>query len=141
MNYRTVVVGDLSIKKLMSEDKSRYTKISKSFGMSNISMFVDMLKYKAIKYNTEIVKINEQYTTQTNCLTGKIFKDKIELSQREVQLNEDIIIDRDLNASINILKRYFNNTLAPMTEPLDIPSVIHNHNIMNKSSFINYNYL
>lgn len=141
MNYRTIVVGDLSIKKLMSDDKSKYTNISKSFAMSNIAMFVQMLSYKAHRFNTEVVKINEQYTTQTNCLTGKIFKEKVELSQREVKLNEEIIIDRDLNASINILKRYFNNTIAPMTEPLDVSSVIRNFNIMNKSSFVNYNYI
>lgn len=136
MNYKSIVIGDLSVKKLMELDKNKYSKVSKSFHQSNISMFVDMLKYKSYTFKTDIIKINEAYTTQLNCLTGKQFKDKITLSDRTVKLSNDIEIDRDLNASINILERYFNNHLAVMTQPLDKSSVIHRFNLMNKSSLI-----
>jgi len=136
MNYKTIVIGDLSVKKLMKNEKNKYTKVSKSFHNSNITTFVDMVKYKSYQYNTDIVKINEQYTTQTNCLTGKLFKSKVELSDRTVMLNDSVEIDRDLNAAINILNRYFNNHLASMTEPLDLSNVIHKFNLMNKSSLI-----
>lgn len=133
MNYKTIVIGDLSVKKLMSNNKNKHTKISKSFGMTNLNMFIELLKQKSFKYKTDIVKQNEQYTTQTNSLTGKQFKDKINLSDRTVKLSNDIEIDRDLNAAINILNKYFNNHLALMAEPLDLSNVIHNFNIMNKS--------
>jgi IS605 OrfB family transposase len=136
MNYKTIVIGDLSVKKLMESDKSKYSKISKSFGMSNINMFVGFLIYKSHMHQTDIVKINEAYTTQTNCLTGKQFSPKIELKDRTVKLNDDIEIDRDLNASINILERYFNNHLAVMTQPLDKSSVIQKFNLLNKPSQI-----
>lgn len=136
MNYHTIVIGDLSVKKLMEQEKNKYTNISKSFHNSNINMFLQFLTYKSYLYNTNIVKINEQHTTQLNCLTGKLFKDKIELSDRSVKLSEDIEIDRDLNAAINILERYFNNHLASMTEPLDKPSVIEKFNLFNKPSLI-----
>jgi putative transposase len=133
MNYKTIVIGDLSVKKLMNNDENKYKKISKSFAMSNLNMFIELLKQKSFKYKTDILKQNEQYTTQTNSLTGKQFKDKINLSDRTVKLSDNIEIDRDLNAAINILNKYFNNHLALMAEPLDLSNVIHNFNIMNKS--------
>jgi IS605 OrfB family transposase len=136
MNYKCIVIGDLSVKKLMSSGDGKYNGLNKSFHQSNISMFVDMLKYKSYMFKTDIIKINEAYTTQLNCLTGKQFKDKITLSDRSVKLSNDIEIDRDLNASINILERYFNNHLAAMTQPLDKSNVIHRFNLMNKSSLI-----
>ncbi len=85
---------------------------------------------------TNLVKIDERHTTQTNSLTGKLFKTKIELSDRLVKLSEDIEIDRDLNSAINILERYFNNHLAQMAEPLDKTNVIHKFNVMNKPPLI-----
>ena len=96
-------------------------------------MFITLLTQKSYSFNTDIVKQNEQYTTQTNSLTGKQFKEKINLSDRTVKLNDNIEIDRDLNSAINILQRYFNNHLASMTEPLDYSNVIHKFNLMNKS--------
>ena len=96
-------------------------------------MFIDMLKYKSYKYQTNLVEIDERHTTQTNSLTGKLFKNKIELGDRTVKLKEGVEIDRDLNAAINILNRYFNNHLASMTEPLDLSNVIHKFNLVNKS--------
>jgi putative transposase len=141
MNYKTIVIGDLSVKKIMKTDNNKYSKVSKSFHKSNISMFVDMLKYKSYYYKTDIVKINEAYTTQTNCLTGKLFDPKIELSDRTVPISEGVKLDRDLNATINILNRYYKNHLAVMTQPLDLSEVIQNYNLLNKPSFLRKPYL
>jgi putative transposase len=129
MNYHTIILGDLSVKELISNEKNKRNKISKSFSQTNITMFVDFLKYKSYVYKTNLIKVDERYTTQTNCLTGNIFKEKVTLKDREVKLADNIIIDRDLNASINIMKRYFNNHLAPMTEPLDVSNVVERINL------------
>lgn len=133
MNYHTMVIGKLTVKKLMEDKQNKFNKVSKSFHQSNINTFIDMLKYKSYKYQTNLVEIDERHTTQTNSLTGKLFKEKIELGDRTVKLKEGIEIDRDLNAAINILNRYFNNHLASMTEPLDLSNVIHKFNLVNKS--------
>ena len=69
-----------------------------------------------------------------NCLTGKLFSKKLDLSDREVILNESITIDRDLNAAINIYKRYEDNHLALVNEPLDVSNVINKYNLLIKSS-------
>lgn len=138
MNYKTIVVGDLTIKKLMSTEGSNKNKkgIRKSFSESNIRMFLDFLKYKCQSKLIDLIKINEKHTTQLNSLTGKLLKNKVELKDREVKLSDTVIIDRDLNSAINIIKRYYDNHLASMTEPLDYSSVIMNFNVCNKPSHI-----
>jgi putative transposase len=136
MNYKTIVVGDLSVKKLMEQDESKYTKKSRSFGESNINMFLQFLKYKSQTKQSDLIKIDERNTTQLNCLTGKMFKDKVELKDRVVKLSDNVVIDRDINSAINIMKRYYDNHLASMTEPLDYTSVINKFNLINKPTQI-----
>jgi transposase len=78
-----------------------------------------------------VIKIDEKYTTQLNSLTGKMFKEKVDLKDRVVTLSDNVVIDRDLNSAINIMKRYYDNHLASMTEPLDYSNVIMNFNVCN----------
>ena len=134
MNYKTIVVGDLSVKKLMQKGSNKLTKTSRSFSESAIATFVEYLTYKCQNSHTEVETINEQWTTQQNCLTGKLFENKVELSDRTVRLSDSIEIDRDLNAAINILKRYEQNHLALLTAPLDVSSVVNRYNLLTKPS-------
>lgn len=131
MNYKMVVVGDLSVKKLMSKDGSngKRKNVRKSFQETCISRFMDYLTYKCLAKHNEVMKLSERWTTQTNCLTGKLFKEKVELDDRQVWLTDTICIDRDLNAAINILKRYEQCHLALMATPLDVSNVVARHNL------------
>jgi putative transposase len=135
MNYNTIIVGDLTVKNLMSKEGVNKNKkgIRKSFHKSNISMFLQFLGYKCQSNNINLTKIDEKWTTQLNCLTGKIFKKRIELNDRLVQLSDTIIIDRDINSAINIMKRWFGNHIASMNEPLDYSSVIEKYNLFNET--------
>ena len=133
MNYKTIVVGDLSVKKLMEKGSNKLTKTSRSFSESAIATFMEFLTYKCQARNTEVETINEKWTTQQNCLTGKLFKEKVELSDRVVQLSDSIVIDRDLNAAINILKRYEQNHIALLTAPLDVTSVVNRYNLLTNT--------
>ena len=78
--------------------------------------------------------MSQQYCNQLNCLTGKVFKDKIELKDRQVQLSDTITIDRDLNSAINILKRWFDSHIASMNEPLNILGVLDRYNIYKETA-------
>jgi putative transposase len=118
MNYNTIIIGDLRVKQLMELERNKYNKVSRSFGNSNVSMFVDFLLYKAPGKNTNVVKLDERHTSQLNSLTGKLFAVKRELGDRVVELEPGLIIDRDLNSAINIYKRWESNQLAAMTPPL-----------------------
>ena len=138
MNYKTIVVGELTIKSLMNTKGINKNKksIRKSFNESNINMFLQFLKYKSQYNSMDVIKIDEKYTTQLNSLTGRMFKEKVELRDRIVKLSDNVEIDRDLNSAINIMKRYYDNHLASMTEPLDYSSVIMNNNVCNNQSLI-----
>lgn len=138
MNYKTIVVGELTIKSLMKTDGVNKNKkgIRKSFSESNINMFLQFLKYKSQHKQCDLIKINERNTTQLNSLTGRMFKNKVELKDRVVKLSDNIEIDRDLNSAINIMKRYYDNHIASMTEPLDYSSVIMNFNVCNNQPLI-----
>lgn len=130
MNYNTIIVGDLKVKKLMGLKESKYKKISKSFGGTNLTMFVNFLKYKALNHNINVVKVDESYTTQTNCLTGSLFDKIIKLSDRVVKIDDNIEIDRDLNSAVNIYKKYINNHLVALTPPLDLSNVLMKNNLL-----------
>ena len=133
MNYKTIVVGDLTVKKLMGKGSNKFAKTSRSFAETSIATFMEFLTYKCQARNTEVETIGEQWTTQQNCLTGKLFKEKVELSDRTVRLNDSIEIDRDLNAAINILKRYEQNHIALLTAPLDVSSVVNKYNLLTNT--------
>ena len=94
------------------------------------------VKAKPWARKQKIEKIDERWTTQLNCLTGKLLNNKVELSDREVNLTDKIKIDRDLNGCINIYKRYEENHLALMTEPLAIANVVGRYNLLNEPSRI-----
>jgi len=136
MNYKTIVVGDLRVKSLMSTTgvNQKQPWMRKSFDESNVTMFMGFLKYKAQAKQLNVIKVDEKYTTQTNCLTGKLFQDKVELNDRLVKLDDSVIIDRDLNSAINILKRYYGNHIAFMTTPLDYSNVVMKYNLCNNNS-------
>ena len=136
MNYNTIVIGDLTVKRLMSTEGVNENKknIRKSFSQSNINMFLQFLGYKCQAKNINLTKIDEKWTTQLNCLTGTQFKKKIELKDRKVQLSDTIIIDRDLNSAINIMNRWFRNHIASMNEPLDTLSVVKRFNLFDETT-------
>ena len=131
MNYKVIVVGDLSVKKLMSKEGNNKEKknVRKSFQETAIGRFMEYLTYKCLARHNEVMTLSERWTTQTNCLTGKLFKEKVGLSDREVWLNETVCIDRDLNAAINIMRRYEQCHIALMTTPLDVSNVVARHNL------------
>ncbi len=111
-----------------------YGKVSRSFGRSNLSMFMDFLAYKAIAKNVNVVRVNEWNTTQINCLTGKMFDQKVELGDREIMLSEGLLIDRDLNSAINIYRRWHENHIAAVAPPVEsfLSSVLERNNLLKE---------
>ena len=99
---------------------------------SAIDTFRQFLTYKC-QGKTNVVEIDERHTTQLNCLTGKKFDQKVELKDRTVQLSDSIIIDRDLNSAINILKRWESYHLAFLIAPLDLSNVLEEKNLFQRT--------
>ena len=79
-------------------------KLAKVISDVSWSSFITKLEYKIAESQGKIVKINPFYPSSKTCSNCGNVKDKLLLSERTYHCEEcGFIIDRDLNASINIL--------------------------------------
>ena len=108
----TVIVGDLSAKKMASNEKNiRQYKYSRSLhrGVHNtghLGRFVELLTYKAKLIGKRVIIIDERATSKTCAFCGHK-KEQFSLSERKYHCEIcGIIIDRDKNSAINIMKRF-----------------------------------
>ncbi len=97
-----IICGDIGTKKLKKEYKTKLNKSTQNEGL--LSRFKGFLKYKAENKGLNFLLVNEAYTSQINCITGKRELNSV-LSNREVELNPGFIVDRDINSAVNIAKR------------------------------------
>ena len=109
----TIIVGDLNVKHMARKKKNtkspRMNKINKTLNHSmqntgSMGRFIQFLTYKAKKIGKRIIKIDESYTTQVCCSCG--LKKKRSLSERHIFCTCGNQIDRDLNSSVNIMKKF-----------------------------------
>jgi putative transposase len=105
-------VGDLSVKKMASTKKNgkrhKYVK-SLNRGVHNtdhLGRFVELLTYKAKLVGKRVIVIDERATSKTCAFCGHR-KEQIPLSERVYRCEIcEIVIDRDQNSAINIMKRF-----------------------------------
>ena len=99
-NFNTICLETLNVKNMV---KNR--KLSKAISSVSWSSFITKLEYKIAENQGCIVKIDRFYPSSKTCSNCGCVKDKLLLSERTYHCSEcGFTIDRDLNASINILK-------------------------------------
>jgi putative transposase len=99
--FDLIVVEDLNVSGMIKNHK-----LAKSISDASWSTFIDMLKYKCNWYGKTLVKINRFYPSSKTCSNCGHKEDKMPLSIREWTCPScGSKHDRDLNASINILKK------------------------------------
>jgi putative transposase len=104
----TVVVGDLSQRQMVTQqhqerNKYRNRAVYNDWGLYG---FVQMLRYKCLLYGKEVVMIDERDTSKMCSRCGK--KQAMPLWKRTYRCpNCRLVMDRDENSAVNILKRYF----------------------------------
>jgi transposase len=76
----------------------------------SLGRFIEFLTYKAEKAGKGVIRINERGTSRTCANCGKI--DSLRLYNREIHCDCGSHLDRDLNAAINIMKRFLTETLS-----------------------------
>lgn len=96
-----LIVGDINVKSVLKEQNRCINGLSKS--TTSLGRFKTLLDYKSKNEGIEFILVNEAHTSKINCITGNIEFDS-KLSNREF-IYENLIIDRDLNSCINILKK------------------------------------
>ena len=80
-------------------------KLSKAISDVSWSSFITKLDYKIAENQGKIVKIDSFYPSSKTCSNCGNVKKELKLSERTYHCSEcGFTIDRDLNASINILK-------------------------------------
>lgn len=96
--YFKITVEDLRVANMLKNKK-----LAPAIYRASWSDFVLTLEETAVKYGSEVVKVNPRYTSQECSACGKIvLKD---LSVRVHECSCGLVLDRDINAARNILKR------------------------------------
>lgn len=99
-----IFYGDIKTKKL-TKAKSVSSGMNKSTqNRGTLGRTKSFLQYKSGLNGIDFVLTNEAYTSKTNCYTDEIYED-MHLGIRQVHIDEDIWLDRDINAAINIARR------------------------------------
>ena len=95
-----IALGDIKIKSII-ENKKTTKGLIKSFYVNSLGQFKQYVIYKAVKYNKEVILIDEKMTSKTCSCCGKIKYD-LTLGDRIYNCLCGNSIDRDRNAAINM---------------------------------------
>jgi putative transposase len=100
-NYDRIFIEDLDVKGLLEKRQ-----LSKEISDVSWSKFFQMLQYKADWYGKEVHKVGRYYASSKTCSNCGNVKETLLLSERTYKCDVcKIEIDRDFNASQNILKQ------------------------------------
>ena len=98
-NFKVIFLETLNVKNMV---KNR--KLAKSISDVSWSSFITKLDYKIAENQGKIVRVDPFYPSSKTCSNCGCVKDNLLLSERTYHCSEcGFTIDRDLNASINIL--------------------------------------
>ncbi|MBV9708054.1 MAG: transposase [Chloroflexi bacterium] len=117
---RTVVVGDLSQRQMVSkEHQARNKHLNRAvYNEWGVYSFVQMLRYKCLLYGKQLVVLDERDTSKTCSRCGN--KQAMPLWKRTYHCNEcGLIMDRDENSAVNILMRFLAR-LGPHRERISL---------------------
>jgi len=110
---RTVVVGDLSQKQMVTSEHKEHNKYLNRAVYNDwcLYIFIQMLVYKCQRYGKELQILDERGTSKTCHCCGHM--QPMPLYKRTYRCTEcGLVMDRDENSAINILNRYFNGLAA-----------------------------
>ena len=97
--YNIICLETLKVKNMVKNKR-----LSKSISDVSWSSFVSKLEYKVAENQGYLVKIDKFYPSSKTCSNCGCVKESLKLSERTYHCDEcGFTIDRDLNASINIL--------------------------------------
>lgn len=114
-NHDVIVIEDLNVKGMV---KNR--RLAKAISDSSWSKFVAMLTYKADWYGKQLIKIDRWFPSSKTCsICGHVLdRGELTLAMRQWQCPScNAVLDRDYNASVNILKEGLRYLLS-ITETL-----------------------
>jgi len=97
---QVICLEDLQVKNMVKNHC-----LAKSISDVSWSKFVELLKYKSDWYGRELVQIDKFFPSSKTCSNCGNIKKDLTLKDREYNCSScDLVIDRDYNAALNILK-------------------------------------
>lgn len=97
--YDTICVEDLNVKGMMANHK-----LAKHIADASWGTFVNLLEYKAAWNDRQLIRVGRFYPSSKTCnQCGDIYHD-LKLSERTWTCRNGHVLDRDINASKNILE-------------------------------------
>ena len=97
-NFNRVAIEDLNVSGML-----RNHKLAKAISDVGFGMFREILTYKCKLYGLNLVLVDRFFPSSKTCSKCGTKKDDLKLSDRIYTCNScDLVIDRDLNASLNI---------------------------------------
>lgn len=106
-NLSVVVLEDLSVQNMMKNSK-----LSKAVGDASFYEFRRQLEYKSKMYGFEVHVVSKFFPSSKTCSNCGHVKEDLSLSEREYvceNSNCNHVMDRDLNAAINLRNEYKNS--------------------------------
>jgi putative transposase len=100
---QVICIEDLDVKGMMADRN-----VAKSIGTCGWGEFVRQLNYKAEWYGREIIKVDRFFPSSKTCNHCGWINEGLTLSDREWTCCCGKVIDRDLNAALNILQQGVN---------------------------------
>ena len=97
-NFKTICIEDLNTKGMLKNHK-----LALSISDMGWGTFKQQLTYKAKLYNNELVLVDRFYPSSKTCSSCGSIKETLSLSDRTYVCEScNLVIDRDLNAAINL---------------------------------------
>jgi len=97
-NFKRVAIEDLNVKGMIKNHK-----LSRAISDVGFGMFREILTYKCKLYGVNLVLVDRFFPSSKTCSKCGTKKDDLKLSDRVYTCNScNLVIDRDLNASLNI---------------------------------------
>lgn len=116
---QVIILEDLAVKNMMKNHC-----LSKSIGDASWGELVRQITYKAGWYGRKVVKIDRYFPSSKTCNHCGYINDGLTLSQREWECPRcQKLLDRDFNASLNILRQGLNNLMVGTTKLAVCPDV------------------
>ena len=98
-NFDYIMIEDLKAMFMLANHK-----LAKSAADASFGMFKQFLAYQAYKHQTKLVLVDPKYTTQDCSVCGYRIKKPLNVRVHECP-RCGVVIDRDINAAINILHK------------------------------------
>ncbi len=98
-NHAKIVIEDLNVKVMVKNHR-----LAQSISDASFGLFRQLLTYKAEMYGTSIIVADRFYPSSKACSSCGLVKDKLSLGERTYRCECGLILDRDLNAALNLMQ-------------------------------------